>query len=246
MDSSGLVEIVKYLSDELVPFAAAATAVGTLSMALIQTIKDMFPIRELYQRRWIRRWLHTQLDRAPTTFQATPQAAEADLLRLTVDSNASAFYSLGIEQLCGQMNSASQVALDYPSLHQSLLLAFAANANPVDLAMVLNFSNVIKQSNADLYAVPIEAPPMTDFIDARNRVSHQIQRAIDAVQIAAGFSWQKLLQKTSIIVSFILSLIGITLMSTTVWWLAFPMAIAAGFLAPVARDLVAALQNLRK
>jgi NO-binding membrane sensor protein with MHYT domain len=82
-------------------------------------------------------------------------------------------------------------------------------------------------------------------------VTHQIQRAIDALQVSAGFRWKWYLQIASIVLSGIIAGIG-------VWrfghcqdpWKQFfttiGAAILGGFLAPVARDLVASLQQLRK
>lgn len=89
-----------------------------------------------------------------------------------------------------------------------------------------------------------------NYVDARGRVAHQVQRSIDAVQIAIGSDWKCSLQAAAFIVSFAVAFLGIWLESgdTTLLKLATGSitGLFAGFLAPVARDLVAALESLRK
>ena len=80
-----------------------------------------------------------------------------------------------------------------------------------------------------------------------------IQRNVDAFQIRVGYRWQWWMKTVSLAVSFLLSFAGLLL-----FWkhgslhganralMALLIAVLSGFLAPVARDLVAAVQSLRK
>ncbi len=254
MDLPGAIKSgLSIIANWALPVTEAATAIGVLSMAILQTIKDMFPLRRAFQRGWIQRWLKDSSDNPPagSNFTASPKTAETQLIRLATDGDAAAFYDLPIEQLCGQMNAALQIVLDDPARNQDLLWCLAHQADATDLARLL------APPSKDVLATPREklAPPQLDtidnFVDARNRVGHQAQRATDGLQIAAGFRWKFLLQMASLVVSAILAMVALyignrALALTTSIWVGLLTGIAAGFLAPVSRDLVAALQQLRK
>ena len=87
------------------------------------------------------------------------------------------------------------------------------------------------------------------YLEARTRVGHRIQRNLDAVQIALGSRWQFWMQSTAVILSIlvleaaVVAVGGATNLSALL--LAVPVGILGGYLAPVVRDLVAALQTLR-
>jgi hypothetical protein len=99
---------------------------------------------------------------------------------------------------------------------------------------------------------PGEAQSRYDsFIDARTRVTHQIQRAIDALQVSVGFRWKFYLQLASIVLSGVIAGLGVWIFGNIPGFgqrlvATLAVGVLGGFLAPVARDLVAALQQLRK
>jgi len=125
------------------------------------------------------------------------------------------------------------------------MLCLASVADPVDVARVMFPPTEAKA-----------ARPLDDddarrrhdsFVDARTRVTHQVQRAIDALQITAAFRWKFILQLSSILLSGAIAGIGVWKFAPQAGFLAVVgIGIMGGFLAPVARDLVAALQQLRK
>jgi hypothetical protein len=214
-------------------------------MALIQTAKDLFPLRRLFQRGRVRDWLEDGA-RDAIKFGRTVSGgtAESDLIHLATDDDSSAFYDLPIEQLCGQLNAAAQLALDYPDLHFDLLAVTASGAAVDDVKALLTPPQL--PAKAEDMTPQLQAAK-TSYTDARNRVSHQVQRAIDALQISVGFRWKWYLQ----IAAFVLS----ALIAGFADWIygAPPRSLVnilittllAGFLAPVARDLMAALQKAR-
>jgi hypothetical protein len=267
--------LLRYVSDHAYQFFTAIAAVGVFSMAIIQTIKDMLPVRNWFQQFYVRRWMQQKAndshnetvdwlkgggfewfaeERARTDpradlakFEKGPDwaVAERDLFKLATDGDDKALYDLPIEQLCGQINAAAQVVLDRPADHPDLMLCLASVADPVDIARVMFPPAEAKAAR------PLdddEARRRHDsFVDARTRVTHQVQRAIDALQISAGFRWKFGLQVISIVLSGVIAAIGVWKfapgagLSTVV-----VIGVMGGFLAPVARDLVAALQQLRK
>ena len=259
--TEALLGFVNRIAKYALPIATAMAAVGVLSMAVIQAIKDTSPVRHAFQKRFLRRWLlrrtenkfgskgihglRDPLRRLPPGAPGLAQVstAEEDLVRLATGGDDMAFYDLAIEQLCGQMNAAAQLALEYPQRHKELLSLLAAQAKPEDLSLVLNPPPFEPGKEAD--------PKVGEYRDARNRVSHHIQRSIDGLQIAAGFRWKFYLQIVSFIASFLIAFMALLMSSQTKFGLntlvtALLVGIVAGFVAPIARDLVAALQQLRK
>ena len=256
-EPSMLNQIAKAITDfttsiyaHFIAFLSAMAGVGILSMAILQAVKDTFPVRRAFQRQWLKRWFVCKAAEAAKGGLGTVDstAAETDLIRLATDGNANAFYDLPIEQLAGQFNAAIQVALDSPARHRNLMATTAARVDASDLQLLFEPPPevTLPLNPSDLN----QAKVRQQFIDARTRVTHQVQRAIDSIQISAGFRWKWYLQLGSFLLSGLIAGFGV--------WMFFDAASGAkfittlvtgvlgGFLAPVARDLVAALQQLRK
>ena len=236
-------EAVQTVAGGAFSFATALAAVGVLSMALLQTAKDIFPLRRWFQAAWIRAWLRDQATKAPPIPGAAVNAdkAEGDLVRLATSGDRSALFDLPIEQVTGQMNAAGRMVLDFPWEHDHLFRCLAAQANADDVRKLIESRP------------PLSAEEKSALIDARNRVTNQVQRSLDGLQISAGFRWKLYLQVASIVLSGLIVWAGLMLFvrePIEVFVRHLPLyiatAIVGGFLAPVARDLVAALESLRK
>lgn len=243
-------EAVRVVAGGALGYATALAAVGVLSMALIQTAKDLVPIRRWFQLARVRAWLRRQAAQAPPPAGAAvdPDRAEEDLIRLATSGDRAALFDLPIEQVTGQMNAAAQIVLDFPWEHEHLFRCLAAQAPAVDLAALLG-----ARPPAEGPRPPLSAEARSAQIDARNRVTHQVQRGLDGLQISAGFRWKLYLRGASIAVSAVIVGLGLALLAEEppeLFLLHLPLyvvtAIVGGFVAPVARDLVAALEGLRK
>jgi hypothetical protein len=217
----------------------ALAAAGTIAMALLQVIKELTPLRRAFQHRWIDRWIDAQAAAAAKSvppLTAIPSDAKNSLVELATGGQANAFYDLPIEQLVAQVNAAAQVVLDYPKDSESLLIVLSEGAPPDDVRSILEGTR------------PATAPSQA-YLDARSRVGHRIQRNLDGVQIALGARWKFWMQVASITLSTaVIEAAVLSTPQTTVGaaLAALPIGIVGGYLAPVTRDLVAALQNLRK
>jgi uncharacterized membrane protein YciS (DUF1049 family) len=241
---------------DLSAYLAALTAIGIATMALIQAAKDLFPLRRSFQGRSLDRWLDEGANEAMTALKPAlldiqktdvlPDAAKRDLLTLAVDGDRDALLDLPIEQMCGQMNAAFQVVIDNPRRYADLFVIAASRADVGDVSRLVAHD---RSHFAPEPKTPTQQADQMAWVDARNRVAQQLQRAVDGFQIATGYRWKLWLQIASFLVSALLvalavgtqgdqsitSHIGVILFS----------AVLAGFLAPVARDLTAALQRLR-
>lgn len=217
---------------QIFEFVAAITAIGLVVMALIQSLKDMFPMRRMFHRTFVRAWMqHRAPDHAG--------AAYDDLITLATTGDAHALFDLPIEQLCGQAGAAASQALDYPARHEPLLRTLAASADPRDLDLILQAP---EQERSEVEGAP-DAARMA-LVDARTRVMHQVQRSIDALQIAAGFRWKWHMQLLAFTLSCALTIVAVIFVNSTApvgrrILLAIPLGLIGGFVAPVARDLVA-------
>lgn len=228
--------------DAVVQFAAAAAAIGLLAMAIIQSVKDMVPVRRWYQQAFVRAWLARNARVHARRGGSAPDVETAcdDLVRLATTGDAHALFDLPIEQLGGQVSSAAAQALDYPARHEDLVRCLAASAAAADVDAVLDSPGSAAPGDVEAAAT----------IDARTRVMHQVQRGIDALQISLGFRWKWILQLAAFGVSYAIAVAAVTtsrapapaattLLSALLS--AVPLAIAGGFIAPVARDLIVAL-----
>jgi hypothetical protein len=247
MDIPGAIQqAVDTVYQHAFPFATTLAGVGVVTMAVIQTLKDMLPLRRWFQAAWISRWLERRAAKAGSGVSAA--RAEADLVRLATGGDRNALYDLAIEQVAAQMNAAAPIVLDYPWDHADLLHCLAADANAEDLDHLLAWRPPLGAPRPQ-----VSPEERAALVDARNRVTHQVQRSLDGLQISAGFQWKFYLQVASIALSAVLVWIGLILFaqgSIEVFVRHLPLyvltAVLGGFLAPVARDLVAALQQLRR
>lgn len=183
-------------------------------------------------------------------FAVDAEKAEEDLIRLATANDARAFYDLPIEQLAGQMNAAVQAALDYPMAHRDLLWCLAHLAELEDILAILAPPLELLEKERDKLT-PEDRRKVDTFVAARNRITHQVQRAIDGLQIAAGSAWKFRMQGWSMLLSAILGVLALVVATPKAevgpsLGMFILTGIVAGFLAPVSRDLVAALQSLRK
>jgi hypothetical protein len=242
----GLHSVMLWICNVAIPLAGVAL----LSMALIQTAKNMFPLRRWFQSSHVERWLKNRDAKG-----ANLPAAKKDLVHVTTAGDAKALYALPIEQLCGQINAATQVILDYPERHSNLLQCLASESDPNDVALVNSppvaraaIRTLMREKPDDL--TPNQRDQIDEFVAARNRISHQMQRAVDSLQISIGFRWKFWMQLIAILLSAALAAAGLAvsghpLTSLRAIGYIILAAIFSGFLAPVTRDLVAAVEQLR-
>ena len=223
---------------QVVEFAAAVTALGLVVMAIIQSAKDLLPVRRWFHDAFVRAWLAHKARGHAARGGIRPDAGVAfdDLVELATTGDAHALFDLPIEQLAAQVAAAASQSLDYPARHEDLVRCLAASADPRDLAAILG-------------AAP-EALSRDDAanaeIDARTRVMHQVQRSVDALQISAGYRWRWYLQLTAFALSAALTLTAVVAAGgdaplTRRLVDALPLAFVGGFIAPVARDAIARL-----
>jgi hypothetical protein len=224
-------------------------------MALLQAAKNLFPLRQRFYARHLARWLSQQAAKVELVGEAAAQAAqlaEEDLILLATCGDRPAFYEVPAEQLSALFAGASQIVIDEPHRYKDLLLCLAPLASGEDLHVLLNPPVATAEE-------PASSDREQRYLDARARIGRQMQRSTDALLISIAYRWQKAMQLSA------LTLNALILWSAMFWYsttssaigrpsvttlpgavvLALLGAIGGGVLAPVARDLVAVLEELR-
>jgi hypothetical protein len=240
--------IAALIGGRAVQFLGAAAALGLLTMAVIQTARDLLPLRRRFQRRYVNEWLRGRARQAGGAADAA--RAEEDLVRLAAAGDGDALYQLPIEQLSGQLATAATLVLEFPGGHPDLLACLAAEAGTGDADAVLLADRL---GRTGLESLRGSSPDeFQRLVDARTRMTHQVQRALDALQISAGARWKLMLQIAAFPLGCALAVGGAALVRlpqsgiATPLAAALPLGLAAGFLAPIARDLVALLDRARR
>ncbi len=221
---------------------AAFAAAGALTAAFLDLLKNLTPVRRWFQQWWLGEWLEQRLNSFNRDVGGRLDPAgnpEPMLIALATGGERAAFYDLPAEQLVAQMNAAAQITLEYPVVYYNLLAVLSQGAAIDDL------NRVVDVPSARQAAAAGAAPPAT-YTDARNRVSHRLQRNLDGLQIAMSDRWKFSLQLAAVFISTALIELAVWQTQQRLSWLALVVGLVAGYFAPVTRDLIAALQKLRQ
>jgi hypothetical protein len=240
------------ITDWVKTWAVPLAAIGTVSMALLQTAKNLLPLRSWFQRSRIRKWLNEAAEDSAKSTQVNvcASSAETDLIALATSGDEDAFYNLPIEDLCGQIRNAVPVIMDYPNLHSDVFHCLASEASARDVQRLTyppppeTFFRRGDDSRDE------EKVAIREYAAAKMRLAAQVRCSVDAIQTSIGFQWKYSLQLASLILSAIIGVIALNLgtgrdhplptIGATVM-----IGLLSGFLAPVARDLVAAIEKWR-
>ena len=230
-------DFVTRLSAQWGAYLGGIVVLSAFTMAILQTAKDLLPIRRMFHRRHLHAWFVYRCQDAQRC-----EAAERDLIALSTDGDAKAFFDLATEQLCGQMSAASQVVLDFPKEHAALLECLTAT-KPAALSQLVQVDGSLNRHFEALKRQAGNEPSaeLETLATAKMRMAHQIQRSIDAFQISAAYRWKTGFQVASFVLCVIIAMLA------TQGGLLHRLLIGfvGGFLAPIARDLQAKLQQIK-
>lgn len=125
-------------------------ALGAVTMAILQLVTDLFPLRSIFQAIWLRRWIGQRVTQhlksaAAVDAQSGEEATDAELKeevpRLRDDAftqlilqatagHSQAFFGLSTSQLVAQINAAAQAALENPEQNSLLLAVLTQSTDP--------------------------------------------------------------------------------------------------------------------
>lgn len=236
----GLVGPIEGIARRILDYALLLSAVGTITMALVELLKGVTLARRHYHRFMIERWLRRAQD---------PAGAGAELLELAAGGkeDAAALFEQSSGKLLGQIQAAANVALDFPAAYPRLY-AFLARPDP---------GATRRASDDDVWASFCRAelaprrrkvgePELRAASQARARLGNLVTRRLDALQNTIDYRWARLNQAVAVLGGFVFLLIVLLNRTPRLSLIqVIPVSLTGGLVAPLAKDLVSALGNLR-
>jgi hypothetical protein len=232
--------LIDGISKNYLEYLIALAALGVLSMSIVQAIKSLCPVLRLYQWLRTRWWLRGRALEARENLKrdVNVDAVEKELIVIGSGGNRAAFYSADTDDFPKQLIAVGRLLINYPTnegryvSYASVLAVMASNITKADF-------DIVNEENKN--TTPQQR------LDALNRVQQEMTQAINAFSTSSIWWWQNGLHTAAFATSSSLAFLA-------VWYAlgwhkfqitAFLTALFAAFLAPVARDLVAAIQKFR-
>jgi hypothetical protein len=223
----------------------ALAAAGTIAMALLQVVKEVTPLRTKYQQAWFRAWIASRAARflgvlsqrplAPSTSAPSIDDVEWQIIDLSTGGMGRALYGMPTEDMVTQMKQILPIVLDEPKSHLSALVLLSLGADVADL-------HVVTQGQPSQGST-------SPYFDARARLTRRMDANLDGVKIALSDRWKFWMQLTSLLLTTIVVQLAVAMSpasSLQTHLVAVPIGILGGYFAPITRDLLAALQQLRQ
>ena len=197
---------------------------------------------------------------------AQPSAAYTQLLRLAIggEEYQTALFEQPVEKMFGEIQAAVNIAMDFPDVAPDLFeflthepgaerdgasrvrAKAAATAPDTDQDRWQRFAAALNAGHVDLKtAEPHRKKEYLEANQARQRLDNLVRRRLDALQTRIGYRWARGNQIAGFLVAFVLALTALLQLPHPNYGLSIFLAIVAGFLAPPAKDLVAALKQIR-
>jgi hypothetical protein len=231
-------KLIEKVSDHILDFAMVLAAVGVIAMALLELLKALSRARRHYHRWQVQQWIGKE-------------AAYRSLLTLTVGevANAGALFDQPIEKMMGQIQSAANIAIEFPENYFDLFTFLTTCTESQATQGDMNkWAEYIARASKGTIAKEVSADQqlVRDATQARARLDHLVARKLDAFQTTTAYQWALWNQTFSVAFgTFILWYVMILDESKTVPGWAYGFAIIGGMVAPFAKDVVSALSGLR-
>jgi hypothetical protein len=250
-------------------FFGTIAGAGVLAMALIQGLRALLPLRGVFHRVTLERWIDDatserspSLGRRRRIFRGVTRLARGH-----VSADRYALLDLPIEQLCGQIAAGADRLLDAPfaatletsgsqrrpATVKEVLTALAAGGEKdidayLKLAgkMVLGTTMTEASDDSESKRAPDSASAIPDsaqdYLRLRTSISQRIQRNIDGLQISTTFWWRRVVRSLAFTVCGVL---GLSLFNGRITYTVM-CAIVGGFVATASRDLIAVIEKARR
>jgi hypothetical protein len=183
----GVTTQVKNSTTDLGPFLMETILIGVASMALIQSIRAIYPVRGLFQEWCVARWLSWHSDLGRDSRELVNK-----LLSVAVAAHGRSVFDLPAEQLLAQIGAAADLVVSFPRDHERLLHALVGEAGAGDASSYFGLSGSPMKTNLS------GTSGESEYVDLRNRVAQHIQRRIDGLQISMGRRWRIILRLAAV------------------------------------------------
>jgi hypothetical protein len=216
----------QWIAEVVRPILATIAGVGAATMAAQQAFKDLFNLRRNYNRRIVAEWIVRRLGTLGDS-----KAALSQLEELATSGEADALYSLEAGKLATQIAAAGRMALDRSDRYGDLLRCLLRDASSDDYRIATNRTS----------------PPGVAEVEAKTRLMSYLQRTTEGFQILLNYRWTHANQVVALVLNtaVFLFLWLFWSRSPAYFFTALAAALLGAFIAPVAKDLVTALQSIK-
>jgi hypothetical protein len=227
-----LIDMMRYWDWNYANLLGYIVTLGAVTMALLQLINDLTPIRAICHTYLLRQWIGERVNLYKKQSGSRPVSADDALAQLIAHATGGhwrALLGLPPPQLVAQINAAAQGALENPEANYSLIAVLSQPAE-TQIPLVLQRGQVAARvpSHIEDLSVLLEAPSppsppvaegdqtdagkaakdyednMKRYVEARTRVVHRIQRNLDGMQITLGNTSALVTQLLAILISVLI------------------------------------------
>ena len=218
-----LVKTLGEIAKTVLPFLTLAAGAGVASMAIIQVIKEVGHLGARYQQWRVERWLVRK-------WSATEETLKKVLDLASGGNHHFGFFTLDAKELSQRLRLLSRFYIADPNAYKYELIAFTEEKYALDL---------IEEQKAKL------TPQDTSV---GRLAAMYADRKIDALEISLAHWWTFGLRMAATFLSALIISYAICQAPDDKQWdgvATFIISIVGGVIAPVAKDLVSAIEGLR-
>lgn len=247
------------LAGRSLPLLISIAAIGVIAMAVQQAIKDLWQLARGFNRRRFDAWCLAQ-GGSRETRDLLVSLAVGGADNTTNPTRDQALFDLSIPGMTAQMAAAAKFALAFPDQTTRVLDLVVGRLGVEDVQTLVDATVAERtRTSAGAPMTPAHEARLAKADEARTRLGFIIDRRLDAFQVESTSRWEHVNKLAAFFISAILAVLAMILyivsysywtpltkgQVTTLVALVPLAALVAGFVAPVAKDLVTALQSVR-
>ncbi|HJQ35838.1 MAG TPA: hypothetical protein VKB93_01735 [Thermoanaerobaculia bacterium] len=237
MKAIDLATLIDHWTTHILDWALVLAAVATITMALLELLKAILAVRRRYHERRIRTWLG-------------PGDTYGEMMMLAVGGGGApqALFDQPTNKMMGQIQAAANTALDfpdrYPAFYTFLTVEPGTRAATSDQDIWREFcARVERGERIDPENTEFSAD-VSRATRARARLDHFVARRLDAFQTVTEYLWARGNQAVAVAGATIFLLFLLAAHRPLNVGLVV-IAFFGGTISPLAKDVVAALGDLR-
>ena len=216
-------------------------AVGTVVMALQEVVKSVLHARRWFNKKEFGKWLGKN------------EELRKEFLVLTTGGYESekALFDQPVEKMMGQIQSAANMAIDFPERYPHIYAFLAEVPEVAGKALDRETWKKFAAKKHEGTMTEADREESSDAAKARARLGNLVARKLDAFQNETQFAWADWNQGISVLFSAILIVIVLQKPLEAVFpvfgfVMAVPIGLAGGAVAPFAKDVVNSLSQFGK
>jgi hypothetical protein len=216
----GTVKAIADLATTILPFFQLAAGAGIASMAIVQLLKEALYLRAVYNLVRTRQWFRSHWE------DPGLKAFEELILAVSGGSKFSVF-GLSSPELAQKLKTGAEAAILDPNRYENLLVALT-NRQCADQLLASN------------------SPHLLNTAEGQNATAIAYLN-IDALQASLGHWWKFMIRIVAITLSGGLIFYGLHQVNGDWDPVAYVLiAVVGGIVAPVAKDIISAIESLKK